>query len=529
MCHAKKDMNSYSEKRQQFRQILFQNFLPLRVEKLKVFRITLLFATLAIFNLTIIPANAVANGKYNCNTGVLDDTLSTNFFKVSSRVITRPSDSTYTECEGEVNIPSGITGIGNQAFDFAERITSVNIPNTVTEIASNAFDYTPLLQNFNVHVDNGTFSSVDGVLFKKVGGIRTILYRYPDGKTGSSGSYEIPSSVTTIGEGAFKRSVLTSVTIPSGVTNIGVRAFELAVSLQTVTFGENSQLTVIGNWAFSDNHSLTSISIPSRVTRIEPKTFLNASVLRSISIPSSVTFIGDSAFENALLLRAVNFGENSQLSIIDDWAFWNTGSLTSISMPAGVDTIGQGAFAGVSESQRRLSSLIFLGDAPRNLEADIFQSATIGARAYVPANATRFPANGQDWNGLIVSRDTPPSDEDSDDSPPSGGGTDSPTFTPSVNASTAKVKSVDASFKLTNRKYLAKFEIKNALTKDRSFKSKPTDKYKYSISKASKKNCAMRGNYFMKLKEGGVCEITVTRTSNKGVKSKYQVKINYNN
>jgi hypothetical protein len=65
-----------------------------------------------------------------------------------SRVITRPSDSTYTECVGVVNIPSGITGIGNQAFDLAERITSVNIPNTVTEIASNAFDYTPLLQNF---------------------------------------------------------------------------------------------------------------------------------------------------------------------------------------------------------------------------------------------------------------------------------------------------------------------------------------------------------------------------------------------
>lgn len=130
---------------------------------------------------------------------------------------------------------------------------------------------------------------------------------------------------------------------------------------------------------------------------------------------------------------------------------------------------------------------------------------------------------------MIISRDTPPSDEDSDDSPPSGGGSNSPSSTPSVNASTAKAKSVDASFKLTNRKYLAKFEIKNALIKDRSFKRKPTDKYKYSISKASKKNCAMRGNYFMRLKKSGVCEITVTRTTNKGAKSNYQVKINYNN
>lgn len=523
-------MISYSENSRHFRQILFQNFLPLRLEKIKVFRVTLLLVTLAVFNLSISPASAVTNGKYNCNNGTLDNDLTSNFFTVATVDATNDVVTSSTDCVGEVNIPLGIVRIGNNAFDTAEQITSVNIPNTVIEIASNAFDYTPLLQNINVDVANGTFSSVDGVLFKKVGGIRKILYRYPDGKTGSSGSYEVPSSVTTIGEGAFKRSVLTSVTIPSGVTNIGERAFELAVSLQTVTFGENSLLTVIGDWAFSNNRSLTSISIPSGVTSIGDFTFHNTSVLTSISIPATVTSIGISAFENALLLRTVNFGENSLLTSIGNWAFYNASSLISISIPARVNSIGLGAFQGVGEMQRNsLRNVIFLGDAPLTLGDAIFEFSAIGARAYVPVGATRFPANGQLWNGLIVSRDTPPSDEDSDDSPPSGGGSDSPTFTPSVNASTAKAKSVDASFKLTNRKYLAKFEIKNALTKDRSFKRKPTDRYKYSISKASKKNCVMRGNYFMRLNKSGVCEITVTRTTNKGVKSNYQVKINYNN
>ena len=520
MATTERVINFFAVKYRHFRCVFFQNFLPIRIEKIKVFRATLLTSTTVIFCFAINPANAVADGPVNCGTS--------GTFTVASNVVT-----TNDSCVGEVNIPSGITGIGNQAFDQAVQITSVNIPNTVTEIASNAFDYAPLLQNINVDVANGTFSSVDGVLFKKVGGIRTTLYRYPGGKTGSSGSYEIPSSVTTIGVGAFKRSVLTSVTIPSGVTNIGERAFELAASLQTVTFGENSQLTVIREHAFASNYSLTSISIPSRVTRIEPSTFLFTSVLRSISIPSSVTFIGESAFESALLLRDVNFGENSQLSEIDNYAFWNASSLTSISLPARVNTIGIGAFAGNDlfggGGRNSLKNVIFLGDAPLNLGANIFAFIASDAKAYVPVDATRFPANGELWNGLIVSRDTPPSDEDSDDSPPSGGSSDSPTFSPLVNASTAKVKSVDASFKLTNRKYLAKFEIKNALTKDRSFKRKPTDRYKYSISKASKKNCVMRGNYFMRLKKSGVCEITVTRTTNKGVKSNYQVTVNYNN
>jgi hypothetical protein len=422
MDNAKRDMNSYSEKSQHFRQIPFQNFLPLRVEKFKAFYVTLLLALIAISSFYVIPAKA-----------------------------------------------------------------------------------------------NGTCYVVDG----------TVL---TDGST-CSGAVNIGNNVTSIGINAFSTLGITSVTIPSSVTSIAARAFENARRLETVNFGENSQLTQIGEFAFADAQRLTSISIPLGVTRIERLTFFNTSVLSSISIPSSVTFIGDSAFENSLSLRTVTFGEASQLTEIDAWAFFNASSLTSISIPAGVNTIGTGAFAGTGlfpplNGRNSLSNVIFLGDAPINLGANIFAFVAIGATAAVPENATRFPANGELWNGLIVSRETPPAD---DDNPPSGGGSDSSSSTPTVSASSIAAKTVESSFKLINRKYLSKFEIRKALTKDRSFKSKPTDKYKYSISKASKKNCAMRGNYFMRLKKSGVCEITVTRTTNKGAKSNYQVKINYNN
>jgi hypothetical protein len=424
MGYAKRDINSYSEKRQHFRKIFFQNFLPLMAQKIKSFHVTLLLALIAISSFYVIPAKA--NG--TC-------------YVVVGTVLTDG-----TACSGTVNIDNNVTSIGTNAF-------------------------------------------------------------------------------STLG--------IESVTIPSSVTSIAASAFENARNLETVNFGENSLLTEIGAQAFADAQRLRSISIPLGVTRIERLTFFNTSVLASISIPSSVTFIGDSAFENSLSLRTVIFGQDSQLTEIDAWAFFNASSLTSISIPAGVNTIGVGAFAGLDlfnlNGRNSLSNVIFLGDAPRNLGADIFAFIASGAKAYVPVDATRFPANGQDWNGLIVSRDTPPSDEDSDDSPPSGGGSDSPTFTPSVSTSSVATKSVDASFKLTNRKYLSKFEIRKAITKDRSFKRKPVAIYKYSISKASKKNCLMRGNYVMRLKEKGVCEITVTRSIKNGIKSKYQVKINYNN
>jgi hypothetical protein len=182
-----------------------------------------------------------------------------------------------------------------------------------------------------------------------------------------------------------------------------------------------------------------------------------------------------------------------------------------------VTEIGESAFEGAAF----LASVIFLGDAPEPVGAVAFSGIADLAKAYVRGVASGFGDEDDDWNGLIVSYSTPPVD----DPPPSGGDSGSSsnvaTITPAV------VKTADASFKLTNRKYLSKFEIRKAITKGRSFKRNPKDLYKYSIFKASKKTCIMRGNYVMGLKKTGSCDLNVTRTTAKGAKYKYWVKINY--
>ncbi|MBQ4143045.1 MAG: leucine-rich repeat domain-containing protein, partial [Thermoguttaceae bacterium] len=76
-----------------------------------------------------------------------------------------------------------------------------------------------------------------------------------DGKTllgapqSLSGKYTIPNSVTSIGEGAFYDcESLTSVTIPDSVTSIGDKAFNLCKSLTSVTIPDS--VTSIGEEAF---------------------------------------------------------------------------------------------------------------------------------------------------------------------------------------------------------------------------------------------------------------------------------------
>lgn len=71
-------------------------------------------------------------------------------------------------------------------------------------------------------------------------------------------------------------------------------AFKACVdaSLTEVTAEMLDGNTEIGNYAFSNCSSLTSVTIPSSVTSIKSNAFRYCSLLPSIVIPSSVTSIG---------------------------------------------------------------------------------------------------------------------------------------------------------------------------------------------------------------------------------------------
>jgi len=140
-------------------------------------------------------------------------------------------------------------------------------------------------------------------------------------------SISIPSSVTSIGESAFRDCTgLTSITIPNSVTSIGQSAFQSDTALTSVTIGNS--VKSIGDRAFLDCSKLESVTIPDSVISIGQSAFQSCSGLKSVSIGNSVTSIGQSAFQSCSGLTSVTI-PNSVTSIGAD-AFYLCTNITDV-------------------------------------------------------------------------------------------------------------------------------------------------------------------------------------------------------
>jgi hypothetical protein len=213
-----------------------------------------------------------------------------------------------------VTIPDSVTSIESAAFADCSSLTSVTIPDSVTSIGNYAFVACNSLMSIGVVAGNSEYTSQDGVLFDKN---KTTLIQYPAGK--QNGHYSISASVTSIGNYAFwECSSLTSVTIPDSVTSIG-------------------------DEAFSGCSSLTSVTIPDSVTSIEHAAFYGCSSLTSVTIGDSVISIGSYAFYMCTSLTAIVFEGNAPNQV---GIFHNVSENTKIFIYSGAIGFGE-AFGGL--------------------------------------------------------------------------------------------------------------------------------------------------------------------------------------
>ena len=288
----------------------------------------------------------------------------------------------YTGCASALVIPSEIDGhtvvaIGNRAFENRGELYSVVIPDTVTRIGYYAFAKTNL-QELNLP---GGLTYLGEYVLNENTGVTEIEIPKTLEKVGTSwdnGPFSgsniqkaiIQQGMTIIPEDLFqKNSTLKYVSIPDSVTEIGNYAFEGCSNLTGIEIPE--MVTKIGNAAFSGCKSIESIEIPKAVTSIGGSVFANTE-LESLALPEGLTYLGEyilngntgvTEIEIPKTLEKVGTswdngpfsGSNIQkaiiqqgMTIIPEDLFQKNSTLEYVSIPDSVTEIGNYTFEGCS-------------------------------------------------------------------------------------------------------------------------------------------------------------------------------------
>ena len=212
-----------------------------------------------------------------------------------------------------------------------------------------------------------------------VGGGPYFYYRHHEGLSGGVRELYVDEN-DVLGDYMFSGcSALTSLILPSSVTKIGNYAFEHLVTLTSLIIPSN--VTEIGNSAFVNCRGLTSMKIPSSVTNIGDCAFLNCSGLTSLVISSGVTKIGDSAFSNCSGLTSLVIP--SGVTEIGFFAFRNCSGLISLVISSGV--IDGSAF----ENCSGLTSLI-ISSGVTKIDSSAFKNCSGLTSLVIPSGVTEI-------------------------------------------------------------------------------------------------------------------------------------------
>lgn len=260
---------------------------------------------------------------------------------------------TFYNCDklASVTFNGSLGTIGEKAFYSCDLLKGgIDLSGTgVTAIGSEAFRVTPLSSSFDIP---STVTSIGGAAFCECTGITSI--HIPDAAiTGNHTFQECTNLASVVLAGGTRTTALpyrtfygctklASANIPACVTNVGNEAF-MNCGLTTLPDGWGRSGITYGSQVFA-GCPITHITFPDNWTSIPSQFCKGMSSLATVDFGSGLTSLGNQIFDGCWALTSVTIP--AQMTTISTHAFYHCGVRSVTGMNRSDLTIGNNAFDG---------------------------------------------------------------------------------------------------------------------------------------------------------------------------------------
>lgn len=316
---------------------------------------------------------------------------------VNLKNITQIGDMAFKSCSSlkqVENMPEQVDYLGTYAFQDCSALTQISVPRITDpalqhSVPKNAFDGCTALTKV-YFCDNGltsvgdlAFSSTGALTFSTDGitygnSLPSSVSTLGDGAFRSSGiqsldltatqitkisdnaffsanlgaEFKLPGKTSSIGKQAFGQSKIKEIVMPETVTSLDEGCFDKAMSLTKVSLSPN--IAVIPASAFVGAGNASMVQDGVKYDESESSDYLQITYTNATAAESKLTEIGDKAFNCAALWDDGFFESLPALKTIGKEAFCYA-NFSELVIPATVSSIGEGAFC----SCGRLMKVVF--------------------------------------------------------------------------------------------------------------------------------------------------------------------------
>ena len=298
-------------------------------------------------------------------------------FKIdSSGTLTGLSDEGNAEVgtnNFSIELPDSVKLISQNAFAGNTKLVSVKIPSSVTQIGPGAFSGCIYLTD----VEMPGIDSIPNNLFQN-------CYRLEKLNAAGAREFNIPESVTTIGDNAFYSCVaIKNLTIPAKVSQIGSSAFfglegatEINYLAERANLKEQASPFAMADAGYGRVKVTVNIGDGNHPIALLPVALFSGHKavkevnLNNLQLPGGVEDFGFSVFKDCTSLAKVTFADNCNVPVINQEAFSGCISLHSVIglEKIGLQTIGEKAF-----SRCRSLNTVSLGATVTSIGESAFQ------------------------------------------------------------------------------------------------------------------------------------------------------------